>query len=76
MASPTTATVIKMIESLPESLQQQVVERLREYIEDLQDELVWDSSFQKTQSQLAARARQAKQAIAAGEAKPLDYDQL
>ena len=76
MPSATIATVMKMMESLPESAQQQVVEGLREYIADLQDELRWDRLFEKTQPQLVERARQARQQIAQGEAKPLDYDQL
>lgn len=64
------------MESLPETAQERVVEHLREYIEDLQDELQWDSLFKKTQPQLIAAAKRAKQEIAAGNAKPLDYDQL
>ena len=76
MPSATIATVMKMMESLPESAQQQVAERLREYIADLQDELRWDRLFEKTQPQLADRARQARQQIAQGEAKPLDYSEL
>jgi hypothetical protein len=70
------ATVIKMMEALPEAVQDQVVEHLREYVEDLQDELQWDISFQKTQQQLVAAAQKAKQEIAEGKAKPLDYNQL
>ena len=58
------------------SLQNQVVDHLREYIEDLQDELQWDASFKKTYAQLAAAARRAKQEIAEGYANPMDYDQL
>ncbi len=76
MPSATIATVMKMMESLPESAQQQVAERLREYISDLQDELQWDRLFQGTQPQLVDRARQARQQIAQGEAKPLDPDEL
>lgn len=76
MSSETITTVIKMIESLPETAQERVVEHLREYIEDLRDELQWDSLFNKTQPQLIAAAKRAKQEIAAGNAKPLDYDQL
>lgn len=76
MSPETISTVIKMIESLPETAQDRVVEHLREYIEDLRDELQWDSLFKKTQPQLIAAAKRAKQEIAAGNAKPLDYDQL
>ena len=76
MSSIAIATVIKMMEALPETVQDQVTEHLREYIEDLQDELRWDTSFKKTQPQLVASARRAKQEIAEGQAKPLDDDQL
>lgn len=54
----------------------QVVGHLREYLEDLQDELQWDALFKRTQPQLVAAARRAKQEIAQGLAKPMDYDQL
>jgi hypothetical protein len=76
MSSTAIATVIKMMESLPEPAQDQVVEHLREYLEDLQDELQWDTLFKKTQPQLIAAARRAKKEIAEGLAQPMDYDQL
>jgi len=76
MSSTAIATVIKMMESLPEPVQDQVVDHLREYLEDLQDELQWDSLFKETQQQLVAAARRAKQEIAEGHAKAMDYDQL
>jgi len=69
-------TVTKMLESLPESVQEQVIEHLREYLADLQDELKWDSMFERSQSQLVAAARRAKQEIAQGRAQPMDYEQL
>mgnify|MGYP001578119352 CR=1 FL=1 len=76
MSSTAIATVTKMLESLPEPAQDQVVEHLREYLEDLQDELKWDTLFKRTQPQLIAAARRTKQEIAQGLAKPMDYDQL
>ena len=76
MSSNAIATVIVMMESLPESLQERVAEHLREYILDLQDELKWDDSFKKTQQQLINAARLAKQEIAEGKAKALDHDEL
>ena len=76
MSSAAIAPIIKMMESLPETVPEQVAQHLREDIEDLQDEVQWDRSFQRTQSQLVARARQARQAMAEGKAKPLDPDQL
>ena len=76
MSSTAIDTVIKMIESLPEPTQDQVVEHLREYLADLQDEFEWDMAFKNTQPQLIAAAQRAKQEIAAGRAKSLDYSQL
>lgn len=76
MPSPAITTMVKMIEPLPELLQDQVVEHLREYLEDLQDERQWDASFKKTQTQLMAAARRAKQEIATGQAEPLDSEEL
>jgi hypothetical protein len=70
------ATVIKMLESLPETAQARVVEHLQEYIEDLRDELQWDALFAKTQPQLVSAAKRAEQEIAEGRAKPLDEKQL
>jgi hypothetical protein len=76
MSSTAIITVTKMMESLPEPAQGQVVEYLREYLEDLQDELKWNALFKKTQPQLIAAARRAKQEISQGLAEPMDYDQL
>ncbi|MBN4005814.1 hypothetical protein [Nostoc sp. LPT] len=68
MSSAAITTVIKMMESLPIEVQDQIAEHLREYINDLQDEIRWNESFQKTQSKLIAAAKQAKQEIAEGQA--------
>ena len=76
MLSTAIATVTRMMESLPETVQIQVMEHLRDYIEDLQDEGRWDVSFKKTQRELAAAAQRTKQEIANGQAKPMDYDRL
>lgn len=76
MSSTTITTVITMLESLPEPMQDQVVEHLREYLAEMQDELVWSAQFKRSQPQLIAAARRAKQQIAEGLAQPLDYDQL
>ncbi len=76
MPSTAITTVIKMMESLPEPAQREVAERVREYLEQVQDELRWDALFEKTQPQLAAAAQRARQQIAAGLAKPMDYNEL
>ncbi len=76
MPSTATATVEKMLESLPEEVQERVVEHLREYILDLQDELQWDALFRRTQDKLVVAARRAKEEIAAGKAEPMDFERL
>jgi hypothetical protein len=65
-----------MMESLPEGVQGRVAEHLRDYIQDLQEELQWDISFQKTQYQLIAATRKARQQIAESQTEPIDYDRL
>ena len=76
MSSPAIETMVKMIEPLPETTQTQVVEHLREYLANIQDDIVWDKSFGKTQNQLAIAARRAKQEITDGLSEPLDIDRL
>ena len=76
MSSTAVVTLVKMVESLPDTAQEQVVEHLREYIASLQDELQWDATFKRTEPQLLAAARRAKKEIAAGRATPLDHRQL
>jgi hypothetical protein len=76
MSSTTIVTIVKMVESLPDELQEKVVEHLRDYIADLEDEKRWDNLFQQTQGSLVAAARKAKQEIAAGQSVPMDYEQL
>ncbi len=76
MSSEAITTVIKMMESLPEVVQDKVVEHLREYLDDKLSELQWDESFKKTQQQLKAAAQRAKQEMREGLAQPMDYDKL
>jgi DNA-binding transcriptional regulator GbsR (MarR family) len=76
MSSKAISTVITIMESLPEDVQNQVAQHLHEYIQDLQDEIKWDNSFQKTQNKLVAAAQKAKQEIARGLSQPMNYDKL
>ncbi len=76
MPSEAIVTVEKMLEDLPEEAQERVVEHLREYILDLQDELQWDAQFKRTQDKLAVAVRRAKGEIAAGKANPMNLRQL
>jgi hypothetical protein len=71
-----TATLVKILETLPEPVQDQVVDHLKLYVEELQDELRWDMAFKKTQPQLLAAARKAKQEISQGLSEPMDYKRL
>ncbi len=71
MSSTAVATMVKMMKSLPETAQNQVVDHFRESMTELRDEVRWDHLFQKTQSQLVVAARRAKQEKAQGLAKPM-----
>lgn len=76
MSSPAITTIVKMVESLPDDLQEKVAEHIRDYIAELEDEKRWDTSFKKTQVNLVAAAQKAKQEISEGQAMPMDYEQL
>jgi hypothetical protein len=76
MATPTIATILKMIEDLPEPLQKQIADHLREYIADLEDEEKWDALFSGSQENLAQATRDAARQIAEGKAQPMDLGRL
>ncbi|CDM94080.1 MULTISPECIES: hypothetical protein [Limnospira] len=76
MSSPAIQDLVNLVESLPDTVQIQVIEHLRDYIADLQDEQRWDTAFNRTQSALVTAARHAKQQHAAGQATPLNDNQL
>jgi hypothetical protein len=76
MQSPAIVTVVKMMESLPENIQNQVVEHLRQHIVELDDENQWDILFSKTQHALVAAAKRARQQILEGKAKPMEHSRL
>ncbi|MGR3219198.1 MAG: hypothetical protein ACUZ8H_05185 [Candidatus Anammoxibacter sp.] len=76
MTTTSIETVVKMMEYLPEGTQNQVVEQVRRYVGEIQDELEWDSLFKKNQDKLTEAAKPAKREIADGKATPMDYNQL
>ena len=76
MSSGAAMTIIKMLETLPEQAQDRVVEHLREYVEDLRDEALWNDSFSRTQGKLVAEARRVRTEIAEGKATSLDIEKL
>ena len=76
MSSPAITTVVKMLETLPETAQNQVVEHLRAYLDELRDDTRWEGSFEKSRDRLIEKARQAKKEIAEGKSEPLDLSRL
>ena len=76
MRTTSIETITKMMESLPEATQNIVVEQVKNYITELEDENRWDSLFIRTQDNLIKAAQQAKRKIALGKNKPMDYNRL
>lgn len=76
MTSATAETMAKMIEQLPEGIQDRVLEHLREYIIDIREEMKWNESFSKPQNKLIEAARQAQKEISEGKSIPMDLDML
>lgn len=74
--SQTTETAIKLLERLPEEAQVQVLEALRQLVTEANDDTQWDELFRKSQNLLAVTARNARAAVAAGNATPMDFDKL
>jgi glycerate-2-kinase len=70
MPSTAITTIIKMVESLPDELQEHLVEYVRAYIAEIEEEKRWDQSFKQTKNNLVAAARKAKEEIAAGLSAP------
>jgi hypothetical protein len=65
-----------MMESLPESAQDRVIEQLRLYIEEVNEEIQWDSLVAKTQPKLVDAARKARRQISEGHSIPFDEGRL
>jgi len=76
MSSVTLITVIKMLESLPEDKQEQVLNHLYEYITELHDEIKWDILFKDSQKELSKIAKQVRKEIDEGKLEDFDYEKL
>ena len=76
MVSPALTNIFKTIEELPEAMQNQLAEHLREYLADLEDEELWDETFTKTQVQLSRATREAEKQIEEGKSEPMDFSRL
>jgi hypothetical protein len=76
MPSNAVATITKMMESLPESEQERVVDHVRDYLDNLLEEAQWDKAVKKTRGKLEAAARSVRREIAEGRAEKMDFDRL
>ena len=76
MKSTATLTIVKMLEGLPEAIQDRVIEHLRDYIEDMREEAQWAESFSQSQVKLASLAQQARKDKAEGRASSMDFEKL
>jgi hypothetical protein len=76
MLTPSIATVVKMLEDLPEETQSQVVEHLRQWLAELEEEAQWEQSFARSQDKLYQAGHEARKQIAKGKSKPLDLNEL
>jgi N12 class adenine-specific DNA methylase len=59
MSAERVATIVKMLETLPDAVQERACDRLREYIEDLRDEMQWDVFYANNRDALVKAARRA-----------------
>lgn len=71
-SSSTIETLTKMLEALPEHVQERILEHMREYIEEIRDETKWDASFTATQGKVVAAASKARKEIQENKATPMD----
>ena len=76
MVTPALTTILKMVEDLPEPLQNQVADHLREYIADLDDEEKWDKALARTEEKLAYVTREVTKKIEEGKSEPMDFNRL
>ena len=65
---------VKILESLPEPTQENLVEELRRLALEAQDEVQWDLKFSES-SGLQGIAQKARREIAEGKATVMDFEQ-
>lgn len=68
-------TAVKLLESLPETTQESLVEELRRLALEAQDEAQWDAALANPKK-LEAAAKEARADIAQGQATDIDYEKL
>lgn len=69
-------TLIRMVETLPEPVQERVLEEVRKLLADMKDEGEWDVRFSSTRPALAAMAGRVREEIARGATSAFDHDRL
>lgn len=76
MSTATIETVTRMLESLPDAAQAQAVEYLREYLDEVTEEMRWDESFARTSEKVGEAARELRQQFKEGKTEPVDIERL
>lgn len=76
MSTETITTIIKMIESLPEDKQEKVIDYLRHYIAELEDEIKWDRLFKETEDELSSIAKKIKHRASEERLEDFDFNKL
>lgn len=76
MPSEAISDIVEMMQGLPETLQREIVRHLRDYLEDIRDEQLWDEKFRMSKDRLSALGRRASEQIESGMATRLDHDLL
>ena len=69
-------TITRMIESLPKSVQERVLEEIKPIISEALDEAEWQMEFEGSQENLVSIARKVKREVKAGRSEPMDYEKL
>jgi hypothetical protein len=76
MPTAAAVTIAYMIEPLPPHSQDQVVDHLRSYIEELREDTQWNETFANSQDGLKAMAKQATLLMKQGKTVPMNISQL
>jgi len=76
MISKSIETVIKMMESVPEPMQDYITTEVGRIITEAKDDAIWETLFIKNQDGLIKAAKAAKAEIKAGSAQPMDFERL
>jgi len=76
MPTAAAVTIAYMIEPLPTNYQDQLVDHLRGYIEDMREDIQWNESFAKSQDRLIAIAKEARSSVKQDKASIMDISRL